>query len=648
MTFYKQILKILMVCALVAAAYSSAFAADAWRRVASKNFQIVGSADELKMRGVAARLEQFRYVFTQLFPQMNFSSPIPTRVVIFRDKATFDRFKPVEWAAGYFQSGDDVNYIVLTTEGNEAEKLTTIFHEYTHFLVNNSMGRANIPPWLNEGIAEYYEQLSIGEDRKVTLGNPTGAHLKLLQQSGFIPFETFLATDYYTLHKQNKASEQHFYAQSWLMVHYLLHGKSGANKPQFDKFVEFLMRGIKVKDAYQQAYQADFATLEIELKKYAAQKNFANTVVPFKEKLVFDAEMQSFAITDAEAKAFQGDLLYHSKRFDDAERVLTESLAANANSPAANTTLGLVKMEQKKFPEAKAFLEKAIQADSQNYIAFFNYALVLSREGMTEYGFASSYSPEQAEKIRAHLRRAMTLNPHFAESYNLYGFINVVRNEEIDESIAFIKKALAIAPGNQWYSIRLAELYMRNEDFAAARDLARKIIQTAPDDFLKVYAENALRTINSLEAQTEAVKNYRKRPDPEEVTDKPLSDEEIIRRREKALMESLNSTLRRAKPDEKRILGSLTNIECQLKQVIFSFKTENDTLQLRTESLESLRLMSFESQFVNAEFGCGAMKKENLAVITYRPAAGDKSKIAGELIAIEFVPKNFRFLTENR
>ena len=648
MKFSKHILKILIICALVAAAYQSAFAADEWRRVTSKNFQFVGSADEIKMRGVAVRLEQFRYVFTQLFPQMNFGSPIPTRVVVFRDKATFDRFKPVEWAAGYFQSGDDVNYIVLTTEGSEAENLTTIFHEYTHFLVNNSMGRANIPPWLNEGIAEYYEQFSIEDDRKVTLGSPTGAHLKLLQQSGFIPFATFLATDYYTLHKQTKASAQHFYAQSWLLAHYLLHGKNGASKPQFDKFVALLLRGIKVKDAFEQAYGADFATLETDLKNYAAKKNFAITVVPFKEKLVFDAEMQASAITDAEAKAFQGDLLYHSKRFDDAEKFLTEALASNSSSTAANTTLGLVKMQQKKYTEAKAFLEKAMSADSQNYLAFFNYALVLSREGMTEYGFASSYSPEQAEKIRANLRRAMSLNPNFAESYNLYGFINVVRNEEIDESIAYIKKALAIAPGNQWYSIRLAELYMRNEDFAAARDLARKIIQTAPDDFLKVYAENALRTINSLEAQMEAVKNYRKRPDPEEVTDKPLSDEEIARRREKALMESLNSTLRRAKPDEKRMLGSLTNIECQLKQVIFSFKSENETLQFRTESLETLRLMSFEPQFVNAEFGCGAMRKENLAVITYRPAADDKSKIAGELVAIEFVPKNFRFLGEKK
>src|SRR5205085_5261540 len=183
------------------------------------------------------------------------------------------------------------------------------------------------------------------------------------------------------------------------------------------------------------------------------------------------------------------------------------------------------------------------------------YAYTISREGMTEYGFASSYSTEAAEKIRSNLRRAISLNPDFAESYNLFAFVNVVRNEQIDESIEMIKKALSIAPGNQWYSIRLAELYMRKEDFSSARALTQKIMQTASTDWLKVYAENTLRNINTLEAQLEYIKNYKKRPDPEEVTEKPLSDEEIARRREKAIMESLNETLQRPKQNEKRLLG---------------------------------------------------------------------------------------------
>lgn len=649
MKFDKFKLKIILFCAVLAAAGAPEVSAkDVWLRVQSKNFQLVGNAGEKDLRRVATKLEQFRFVFTQLFPKMNFSSPIPTRVVVFRDEKSYKPFKSIEWAAGYFQPGDDINYIVLTTEGEKEDTFRTIFHEYTHFLIDNSLGRSNIPPWFNEGIAEYYEQFLIENDQKVTLGGLNEGHLRLLRGAQFIPFETFFAIDYYTLHKQNKQSAQFFYAQSWALVHYLLQGGGGARRAQLGKFVDLLMAGGKPKEAFQQAFQSDYAAMEAELKKYAAQRSFTGTIVPFKEKLVFDAQMQTFPVSEAEAKAFQGDLLYHTRRYDESEKILMESLALDADSSIANTALGLVKMRQKKYVEAKSYLENAIRADAQNYLAFFSYAFAISREGMTELGFASGYSASDAEKMRENLRRAIALNPNFAESYNLYAFISIVRNEQLDEAIAMIKKALAIAPGNQWYAMRLAELFMRKEDFSMARVLAMKIMVTASDDQLKVYAENSVRMINSLEKQLDEIKNYEKRRQSEEVSDEPVSDEEIARRREKAMLESLNATLRVPQRDEKRVLGVVMKIDCQPKQIIYTVKTGGQVLQLRGDSFETLRLVSFEPELVNAEFGCGAMKRENLSVITFRPGADAKSKVAGEIVAIEFVPKTFRFLTEEK
>ena len=648
MKLQKVLVKILMLAALLAAA-GEAPAADAeWRRVQSKNFELVGDASENELRSVAVRLEQFRLVFTQLFPQLKFSSPIPTRVVVFRDKLSFDRFKPVEWAAGYFQPGEDVNYIVLPFGEKETENYPTIFHEYTHFLIDNSLGRSKAPPWLNEGIAEYYETFAIENERTVTLGGVHAAHLQLLQRTPPIPFETFFATDYYTLHKQSKQNAQLFYAQAWALIHYLLNGENGARRARFDKFVELLISGSQPNEAFRKAFETDPAALEAEFKKYVAQKEHAATVLPLREKPVFDGELQTFAVTEPQAKAFQGDLLYHTRRYDEAEQLLREALALDADSSFANTALGLVKMQQKKFAEAKAFLEKATRTDARNYLAFYNYALAISREHMTEFGFASSYGLPDALRARASLRRAIELNPDFAESFNLYAFINVIRNEEIDESIALIRRALALAPGNQWYQLRLAELHMRREEFATAREIARKIVATASTDQLKLYAENSLRTIDSLEAQLEDIKKYKKRENPEFVTDEPMSDEEIARRRARQLIESLNETLRVPQAGEKRVLGFLTKIECQPDQVIFSVKSEDRVVQLRASSLETLKLISFDSGQINSEFGCSVKIKESPAVITYRPAATDQSKLAGELVAVEFVPQYFKFIGENK
>ena len=119
-------------------------AKDTWVSVRSKNFFLIGNASEKEVRQVAARLEQFRDVFSRLFPGMTFTSPVPTTVIVFKSQSSYKPFKPVvngkpSDVAGYFQSGREVNYITLTTEKQAENPYSTIFHEYVHLLVNNSI-----------------------------------------------------------------------------------------------------------------------------------------------------------------------------------------------------------------------------------------------------------------------------------------------------------------------------------------------------------------------------------------------------------------------------------------------------------------------------------------------------------------------------
>jgi hypothetical protein len=59
---------------------------------------------------------------------------------------------------------------------------------------------------------------------------------------------------------------------------------------------------------------------------------------------------------------------------------------------------------------------------------------------MSEFGFVSEYSTEIADKMRASLLRAIELNPSFAESYSLYAFVNMVRNETSTKQSAISTK----------------------------------------------------------------------------------------------------------------------------------------------------------------------------------------------------------------
>ncbi|HEX8637482.1 MAG TPA: hypothetical protein VF692_05420, partial [Pyrinomonadaceae bacterium] len=205
--------------------------------------------------------------------------------------------------------------------------------------------------------------------------------------------------------------------------------------------------------------------------------------------------------------------------------------------------------------------------------------------------------------------------------------------------------ALEIAPGNQIYNLRAAELYMRKEEFVRAREIAAKILQTASDDKMKVYAQNTLGQINAWQAHFEALKNQnaRERENPA-ATEIPLSEEEIARRTEIAVMQSLNESLRKPRPNEKRILGTLEKIECGENGVVYTIKAGNESLRLQNDSIADVILTGFTSEFVNLQFGCGNLKNDMFAVVTFRANAAETSKTGGELIALEFVPKKFRFM----
>src|SRR5690348_16304824 len=106
----KRLIGSLVVLVIVLAAlpqYEVVNAKDNWTSVQSKNFFLVGNGSEKDIRQVAVRLEQFREVFTHLFPKMKFTTPVPTTVVVFKSDSSFKPFKPWANVAGYFQAGED-------------------------------------------------------------------------------------------------------------------------------------------------------------------------------------------------------------------------------------------------------------------------------------------------------------------------------------------------------------------------------------------------------------------------------------------------------------------------------------------------------------------------------------------------------------
>ncbi|MDT4965663.1 MAG: hypothetical protein QOJ64_400 [Acidobacteriota bacterium] len=641
-----------LVCILLILSAIPASAKDTWTSVRSENFFLVGNASEKEIRQVATRLEQFRDVFTRVLSGVKFTSPVPTTVVVFKSESAYKPFNPGN-VAGYFQPGPDVNYITLTTErrNSEDDPYHTIFHEYVHLLVNNTL--TTKPVWFNEGLAEYYSTFYLDEERKAFLGKLIPNHLLYLRQEKMLPLGTLLAVDHNSPHYNEGNKRGVFYAESWALVHYLIQGNDGKRLPQLGAFLDLLSTGTPTEEAFKKAFQMDFQALEKELKAYVQGGNYRMTRVTFERKLEIDTETQSAPITEAEAQGYLGDLLLHLGDVNGAEKRLGQALQLDPDLAMANSSLGMVRVRQGKFAEAKPLLQRAVAANSQNYLVHFNYALALSREGMDSGNRISGYSDDTAAEMRAELKKAIELSPTFPESYSLLAFVNLVRGDQLDESIALLKHGMALSPGRGQFAFMLAQLYMRKEDLKSARQLLEQMTRSSGDDQqLRANAQSMLDSITRMEEQATRFKELgaegssgdisggqaprlKRRgdsasgtPSREEPAEESISDE------------GYELAISKPQSGEDQVLGLLVRIECDAKGVAFTVKVGDRLIKLRAPDFAGIKFTTYTPD-VSGDISCGLRNPPNRVVVTFRPAKDAREKFNGELVSVEFVPKDF-------
>lgn len=647
---FPPILATLLLLITILSAGQPVSAKDNWISVRSRNFQLIGNAGEKDIRQVANRLEQFREVFTRLFPKAKFTSPVPTTVVVFKNDKSYSPFRSSPNIAGYFQPGPDVNYITLTTEvRGEQDPFTVIFHEYTHLLVNSTLG--NAPTWFNEGLAEYYSSFSISDERKVMLGKPISSHVYLLRESKMLALPTLFQVDHNSPHYNEREKQSIFYAQSWALTHYLIHKPGGS--AAIDKFMTLMNSNTALDDAFQQSFQTTFEKMEKDVRAYIKHDSYPVTAGRFEQKIDFDTQLQVEPLTEADAQAYLGDLLLHSNRAD-SEQYLKKALALEANHPMANASLAMLRVREGKIDEARINLERAVTANSQNYLIHYYYAYALSQEGMSAAQVVSGYSPENLTKMREELRRAIDLRPDYPESYGLMAFINLVAGSELPETITMVKKILASSPGRNDLALTLAQLYLRTEDFKSAREMLERLSQNprmreqAKSMLAGVvdYEEKLARYRAAREASGNATTGSDGPPRLRRRAAEGAKNDETPEEVPADAFGDLYEALRQPATGEKQVQGILLRLDCDAKGILFVVQLADRVIKLRTTQFENVQITAFTTE-AGSEISCGPRKPVNPVVICYLPTTGAKAKYDGELRSVEFVSHDFK-LPEKR
>ncbi|QQS40552.1 MAG: tetratricopeptide repeat protein [Acidobacteriota bacterium] len=632
-------------------AASASAAPDKWVSVRTKNFFLFGNAAEKDVRAAAEKLEQFREAFKLLFPEVRFDATIPTNVVVFRDKASYRPFKPKkddgtpdEDLAGFFQPGEDVNYITFSVDRPEAETFGIVFHEYVHFLVDAQFGKSQVPAWFNEGLAEYYQTIEILEGRKIVLGKPQNDHLRLLRSAELIPLEQFFSVDNYSLQRHDSESRGYFYAQAWALMHYLM---EGGQEAKLGDFLSFLFEEVAPEKAFRQAFGMGYTEMEAALDKYVDQRTYKYRTLSLNRQLEFDTGMEVALLSEADTNAYLGDLLYHTHEFADAAVFLEKAVAADPGHTLANTSLGLVLLKGGRFDEAKKYLEAAVVSNKRNHVAQYSYAYLLSRESMDEFGYVSAIPPDPAAKMRTALKAAIDAAPNFGPSYQLMAFINLVNDEDLQAALEYIEKGLKVSPGNPESEILKAKILLRLEKYSEAEKIANRVVRTASAEDLRAEARRILNAVAAFRENLERIRRDAaaetgSQGEPLLLKRSEITEEDVERVNLENRINRLHLELPRLGTSEVMKMGRVESISCSGGKPRFRINAGDEVIDLVSKDFAGLYLLTLDEKIGGVKVGCDADLSAIKTVFTYRPSTDGS---AGTLLSMTFVPDFFRLKT---
>ena len=232
---------------------------DPWLKITSANFELYTTANERTGRDLIRHFEQVRSFFLQAFGS-RLPASRPARIIAFRNEKEYRPYRPNEFATAFFQPGAYHDLIVISSASSE--RYPVAVHEYTHLMIRQS--GMELPPWLNEGLAELYSSLDPVGDR-VLVGQLIPERLLVLRREPWIPLAALLAADHSSPYYNEKSHAGMFYAESWALVHML--NLDPIYRPQ----LKFLVAALKENDppaAFAKAYGKPVEEVEAALHAY--------------------------------------------------------------------------------------------------------------------------------------------------------------------------------------------------------------------------------------------------------------------------------------------------------------------------------------------------------------------------------------------
>ncbi len=440
---------------------------EPWFTVVSRHFVVHTNATPERGAEIATGLERFRAVFAQLSPELELSSPAPTKILAFRDAESYLPYKTraERGVLGQFLSHPDGNYITLDAGSSLVGSFTVIQHEYVHFFVRHNF--PGVPRWFNEGLAEYYSTFATDGERAY-VGQPVERHLSWLRRSGDVRLGDVLSGGAVAGGHGEGRQAGRFYATSWALVHHLLSGETR----QLDRAADYFLRlraGEDPGEAFEEAFDLRLRQLEEKLVAYVRSEELPQAAIPLASLPAPDVE--AWVMRPEDVLYHLGDLLAHMQRASDAERHFQLALDHAGDHAGAHAGLAVVRDLQSRFEEAELLYLDAARLGSDDPLTFLHYGRHLVMRAR-----AAGRRPgrvELARRAQEQLRSAVERDAEYGEAWALLGIAYLFADDRSNDGVRALERAIHLLPGRPGLVFDLVRTHLHQ----GRLDLAESLVE---------------------------------------------------------------------------------------------------------------------------------------------------------------------------
>src|SRR5208283_1394245 len=408
----------------------------------------------------------------------------------------------------------------------EMEPWRAIAHSLGHYFLNY-----NYPPtqgWFDEGMAEYFGAVQIGKEVNIG-GDPELApewHEDIFDNvlrdpktpqslTQLVSSPVWIAmVDLFTMKHDGSGLREGshntlYYAQSWMVVHYLINKKK---MPEVGTYFDLVLnQKVPVDKAMIQAFDLSPAQMEEAVRTYFNSLGNLGVAVDQSKKPTLDPldiqQPNNFPVpitgddlgvtvnpvTEAEAKAVIDDMMARvPEHRDQALRDLQALTAAPKDNEGAHRGLARDHIQQKLFDAASEDLDKATELNPRDPWIWYYRSV-----GKYRAAQATGQEMRGLANMMQDLRAVVDWYPEMADAYNMLGMARV-GGGGVNSAVEAQGQAVGLAPRNLEYQFNLGQIYVAAKKWDQAREIFTRL-KEGPDRQAAAAAKKELEDLPTLE-----------------------------------------------------------------------------------------------------------------------------------------------------